>query len=650
MLQVIREKATGVIGMILVAVIILVFALFGISQYFEGGSVPPIATVNGEDVSRIQYQNSVQQRRSQIMDMFGGNVPQGMFDSPEFKEEILQGLIRNQLVGQIAEQSGYQISDLQLAEHIKSIPAFQENSVFNADKYDQFIERRRGSKQAFEAEVRHSMILDQVSSAYQASAFLSQESLAKYAALANQSRKISYTILKADNYKDAVNVSDADIETYFDANTDEFMTAEQMKLQYVLLDEEALAASMTVTEDEMQEFYEDNKDSYQSPESRNVSHILLKTAEGSNAEQLEQIETRAQEALAKISSGEDFAVVAKDVSEDDLTVNTGGDLGEIFRGDLDPAIDSVIFSLDQSGVSGLIKTSRGFQIVKVDGINSGQVQSFDAVKERIEEELRHQKVESAFNDKSTELNNLNFENSDSLEILADGTGLQIQQTEWFDRTGGEGLVSDSVVVEAAFSDLVFNQKQNSELIDLVNGGQVVVHFLDYKKPETKMLAEIKDELSARLIAEATVKAARDKGMDLVASLEGGADFAQLATQESVELRELDELKRHAENVPQVIRSQAFKMSFAGGAPTYSGLELQNGNFAIIQLEAINNGTAADIVSGDASGLSEILRNEYSVRELEGMYKAMEARADIEIFRDNMGEGNLDSHGHPPGYH
>lgn len=634
MLQRIRDKATGVIGYILVALIILVFGLFGINQYFDGGTAPPVASVNGIDISRIHYQNAVQQRQSQILDMFGGNVPQGMFDSAEFKEEILQGLVRNQLIGQIAGKSGYQISDRQLAEHIRNIPAFQRNGVFNADEYDQFISRRRSSKHAFEADLRNSITLDQVSSAYQSSAFLSKASLSRYAALANQARKISYTILKSDDYKEAVNITDEDIKTYFEANTDEFMTPEQVKLEYVLLDEAALADSVTVDEDELLTFYEDNKENYQSPESRNVRHILFKTPEGSTEEQRKIIEEKAAAALTRINSGEEFAAVAKEVSEDDLTVNKGGDLGELFRGDLDPAVDSAVFSLAESGVSDLIKTGRGIQIIKVDAINGGEAQAFEAVKERIDEEIRHQKVESSFNEMSTNLNNANFENSGSLKDVSDETGLSIQQTDWFDRTGGEGLIADSIVIEAAFSDLVLNQKQNSELIDLANGGQVVVHFLDYKKPEAKALEEVRDVLSTKLTVEATVKAARDKGMEVVKSLEDGADFTQLAEREKVELREIDDLKRLAENVPQVIRTQAFQMSLTDGKPAYSGLELQNGNFAIIKLEEVmdsSNGTAEI----DASGITEILRNQYSMRELEAMYKAMESRADIKIFRDNI---------------
>ncbi len=635
MLQKIRDKATGVIGYILVALIILVFGLFGINQYFDGGTAPPVAKVNGIEISRIQYQNSVQQRQSQILDMFGGNVPQGMFDSAEFKEEILQGLIRNQLIGQVAGKSGYQISDRQLAEHIKNIPAFQKDGVFNADEYDQFISRRRVSKHVFEADLRNSITLDQVSSAYQSSAFLSKASLSRYSALANQSRKISYTILKSDGYKDDVSVTDEDIVAYYENNKDEFMTPEQVKLEYILLDEAALAATVTVDEDELQIFYEDNKQSYLSPESRNVRHILFKTPEGSNEEQISAIEKNADEALSRINSGEDFAAVAKEVSEDDLTLDKGGDLGELFRGDLEAAVDDVVFSLVESGVSSLIKTSRGFQIIKVDAINGGDAQAFEEVKDRIDEEIRQQKVESSFNEKSTNLNNANFENSESLKKLADETGLAIHKTDWFDRTGGEGLLGDTVVLEAAFSDLVLNQKQNSELMDLANGGQVVVHYLDYKKPEAKTLEEVKAVLSTRLITEAAVKAARDKGMEAVKNLENGADFTQIAEQEKVELREIAELKRLAEHVPQVIRTQAFQMSMVDGKPAYSGLELQNGNFAIIRLEETMDGTAGNVAEIDAGGISEILRNQYAIRELEAMYKSMESRADIKIFRDNI---------------
>ncbi|HID80787.1 MAG TPA: peptidylprolyl isomerase [Chromatiales bacterium] len=634
-LERIREKSKGLVGALIVGLIAITFALFGIDQYLGGGSAPPVAKVNGAKISVQAFQQALQQRQQQLRDMLGGNIPAGMLEPATLREPVLQGMIRNELLNQTTSDLGFEISDQQLADAIQEIPAFQENGKFSAEKYERLLSQQRRSKAAFEAQLRNGLRLEQLGESFQKTAFLPKASLLDFANLRDQKRKLRYLLLEKSSFNDVV-VEDSEIKAYYDNNTAQYMTPEQVKLEYLVLDEKILADQVAVNEEALRRFYEDEIDRFRSPESRKARHILLKMAEGASDVQIKEVEDKARALYERIKAGEDFIDLAKQYSEDDLSKTKGGDLGEILPGDMSPELDKVIFSLQPGKVSMPVKTTQGLHIVRVDEVTGGEQKTFEQARAEIEKEYRQREAETQLVEKSEQLLTLTYEEPGTLAPAADALGIATRTTDWITHTGGaDDLAKNPEVLKAAFSDDVLNQGRNSDVIALADGRQIVLRIAEHKPAEPQPLEQVSEKIRQQLSDEKKRKLASEKATEIVNALQQGGSLDELAQQAGAEIKQPEAITRQSRDLPAAIVREAFRMAKpTSGKSSYSALELQAGDFAVISLDAVQDAEKTP-TAADLEAAASVLADAYGQRELDAVFKAMEARADIKIYRENL---------------
>ncbi|MDD3519056.1 MAG: SurA N-terminal domain-containing protein [Chromatiales bacterium] len=635
MLQTIRDRASGWFAYLIVGFIIIPFALWGLNEYFGGGAQLVAAEVNGVEIPVRAYQDEYRDQRQRLQAMFGGRVPPELLNEQVMRENAIQTLVRKELLQQLASKEGYRASPAAVLDAIRDIGAFQREGHFDVARYTQVLESQRLTKAGFEANIAQGLVLDQFQNGIRDSAFVPAASVEDYLRLRDQTRELSYLIVPAERYAATAQVDDAMVEQYFREHTAAFQTPERVRLAYVELSERALVAQITVDEDEVRRYFDDHADRYATPEERRVSIILARVGHDAGAADERAARERIEALATRIQAGEDFAVVAREGSDDELSRTNGGDIGFIARGDMDPALDAVVFTLPVGTASVPLRTAQGFQLAQVTEIKPAVGKPYDEVRAQVEAELRSQAAERRFLADSERLLTLSYENGDSLEPAAGAIGADIQTSGWVSRDRGEGIGQFSEVRRAAFSDEVLRERRNSDMLELPDGRLIVVRVDEVQPAAQRPLGEVQGEIREILKRQVMQTMARADGEKLLAAVDGGdRSLAQAGRELGLDVVRTGAVTRGAQEVPPAVLARVFNMAppDADRQVRHAGLELPGAGYAVIALTAVHDAAAdADVMRATARTLGRL----HGALELDAYLRTLEAGAKIRIYRDNL---------------
>jgi len=630
MLQSFRDTIMGWVGYVIVGLIILVFTLWGVQSYLGVAASPPVADVDGIEISQFEFQNALLGRQQMLRQRLG-DIPAAQFSSPQFRQAVLDDLIRNRLITAAAEKRGYDISDKMLADRIQTEPSFQDNGVFSRAKYDQALEVQRRSKTEFEKTLRKQLQVNQVGTAISNTAFVSAADASRFAELEQQQRAMRMVRIVSAPLAEGVEVSAAEVQSYYDDNQAQFMSEEQVLLDYVQLSESELRAAVDVDESALKGLYEEAPQNFLAPESRQVRHILLKVEEGATQEQENSVKQAAEEIYARLGAGEDFASLATSLSQDDLTAEQGGVLPEVFPGDLQSALERAVFSASENGFTAPVRTGVGYQIAKIDKVLGGGQLSFEQAKDALEQEYRQREVDERFQSISVDMVSMSFENNSIAEI-ADSTNLPLKKSSWITRTARTGIAADQAVAAAAFSDKVLNLGETSDVIDMRDGSQILLRLAERKAPALMSLESVKTQIEGILKNQKARDLAQQQGVDLVAKLNSGSSLEDLATADGLEITTNEQVSRRSRDLDAAVLTQLFRMPApTPGSTAYSAVSLNNGDQVVLALDSV---TAVTDVAID-EGVAARLAGGYRSREIAAFFEAMRGNARISIVEENM---------------
>ncbi|MCG6868584.1 MAG: SurA N-terminal domain-containing protein [Gammaproteobacteria bacterium] len=633
MLQSIRDRASGIVAYVIIILISIPFALWGINEYFGGGQDLIAAEVNGNEIPMRAFSSEFQQRQRSLRSMFGNRLP-SQYSDDAIKDAVIGELVRRELVREEVERSGYRVSDEVLAETIRSIPAFQVDGSFDPGRYDQLLQAQRRSKAEFEAGLRQQIRVGEFEDGIRDTAFLTRSEAADYERLKNQQRDLAYLLFEADKESARSQVTEAQITEYYKANTERFMTPERVQLDFVQISEGEIQSQVGVDEETLQAQYEDQMDRYVSPEERRARHLLIK-AEGKGGDAAnDAAREKAIEVRNRLAAGEDFKQLAAEFSGDDLTSEIGGDLGFLVRGDMSPEFDKVLFELDRDEISQPVQVDGGFDIIQVTEIKPSEQKSFEQVRDQVEQDYRQREAERRFVEMTERMLTLAYEQPDSLEPVSESLGLPVRKSEWITRDGGEGIGSEPVVREAAFSEEVYGQSRNSDLLELPDGSVLVLRVATREASKVAPLDEVRGEIVDSIAQETAAAQAKERGNAAMLEIRGGADPASVAASSGARFEAPGHIRRTAPKVDSRIRVSAFSLPApAEGASSVDGVEMSDGAFAVVVLRGIRE-ESAQKGEETAAGADAVVRA-YGSRELNAAIGALEEDAKVRIFRENL---------------
>lgn len=553
MLQFIRDRAQGWIAWVIVGLIIIPFALWGLNEYVGGGTEIAAAEVNGQNISQRQLQETYYRQRQRLQEMFGDQLPEELFSEAAMKQQLLQQLIEDELLLQSSFSSKMRIGDQQLVGLIRSIDAFKENSQFSNELYERVLRTQGMQPATFEYKVRRDLLLQQYKAGIQDSEFATAAETKLIADLNQQQRQIDYITVPVSNFESSISISDEEINSYYEANQSRFRTPEMVKVSYIELKQKAIASEVDVDESLLKERYESQIINYKTPEERRARHILITDDNDAKAKQ------DADALLAKLKSGDSFEELAKSLSQDPGSAAQGGDLGFFGLGLMDPAFENAAYKLNIGELSPVVKSEFGYHIIKLEEIRGGETKSFADVKSEILAEVQQESAEQRFYDQAESLANLTYEQPDTLQVAAEQLNLAIEKSSFFGQSGGQGIAKNSKFSQAAFSEDVLQRGNNSEVIELSKTHFVVLRLDEHQPEGVKPLDSVNTAINNLLLKEKAEADAKTYASTLLENIKGGEQVSSLAEQEKLKWNEAT-IKRDSKDIDPVIVSAAFKMA------------------------------------------------------------------------------------------
>jgi peptidyl-prolyl cis-trans isomerase D len=578
MLDAIRKHTQGWLAKLILALITVPFALFGIDSYLNqaGGNVA-VATVDGEKISVQEFSNSIENVRNRLQSE-GQKVDAALLDSPELKQSVLDGLITRRLVNKEVQRVHFKISDEQLNQHILSMPEFQENGKFSEDLYQKTLQQNKLTAAKFESSIRNDMLTQQARDGIANLAFAPHAVAEKALQFAFQQREVSTADVKATDFIAQVKVTPEQVKQYYELHKDKFKVPEQVKLEFALLSAAGLMGQVSVSDAEVKEFYDANAAKLQGDEQRQASHILI----GFSGQDKAAAKAKASDILAQVKKNpKSFEELAIKYSQDTGSATKGGDLGSFGRGAMVKPFEDAVFGMKVNQISELVESEFGYHIIKLSGI-TGQSSSFEQMKPQIKAELIFQKAQAKYAELSEDFSNMVYEQSASLEPVAKKFNLQLQTTALLSRADGAKFFKNDKLMAMAFSDEVLKEKRNSEAVEVSPNNLVAVRVVEYKPEAPRSFDEVKSGIETVLKLEQAVKLATEKGESVLAKLKSGDVKESLDWIPSVVVD-----RKNAQGLSNAVMNQVFKIP-ADKLPAFAGFVDENKSYIIVKLMAVTN--------------------------------------------------------------
>lgn len=621
MLQAIRDKTTGWIAYVIVFIICLPFALWGINSYQGGGEATPPATVNGQTISQQSFDTAYANYRRQLERAFGGSIPNFFASEGIMKEQILTQLIEQSALSQYAEKNYYRIGDVELNNLIRSVEAFHTDGIFNSSIYQSQVASLGYSTAGFEHQFRRSQSIDQLQKGLNSTIFTVDSMKKQLTNLENQTRKVR--VITRPDQNNNIEISEAEIMTYYDQNKLSFMTQEQLKVDYIELSLDGIKASLEVSDQLLLDRYEQSKSSYSAAEYRIASHILMKLDSDATEDDSDAVRRKLAILRDQIIQGEDFSDVAKQSSEDPGSAPDGGNLGEIERGMMVKPFEDTLFDMTVGDLSEPVKTSFGWHLIRLDEITGGEVKSFDSVKLELQDEIRTELAESKIFDLSESLANLAYEQSNSLSPAAEELGLELKTSDWFDASSGLGITNEEQIRNAAFSDEVLMQDLNSEAIELSGNRVVFLRVNQQKSSAQKDISEVSDEIDAAIRQDKGRVESQLVGKQVLSALSSGQSLDDIAQDWDVSIVDNGFVGRATRELDNELLRLAFAMDKPDSLQRYEGFSHVDGRYSIVELSAIESSDS----ELDAENVTALTASQ-AAAEFQSILKLLAIRSEV----------------------
>lgn len=631
MLLAIRERVMGILGWVVLGVIFVTFAFFGLNSYLKRNVATYAASVNDVEIPPGVHQRAYQQLRARMQDMLGSNYNPALLNEAALKESALQQLISEELLRQEAKVEGFAVSSQLVAARIGAVETFKENGAFSKARYKRLLQLQGMSPGEFESRLGREILTNQLRSGIVATAAATTRELEEAVRMEGQKRRFRYLILPVVRAADQIEVNDKEIADYYKAHSKDFMTPERVRIQYVELDAATLDTGTVPDEKSVEALYNEQSAQYVTEEQRHARHILVRVLPDADEAAIAAARKKAEGLMQRLDAGEAFDVLAREESDDPGSAPGGGDLGFFGRGLMVPEFDEAVFSMKVGERRGPVRSSFGFHIIELLEIKPEQVTPLEAVHDQLVEQLLAEQRSELFYDQSETLATLTYEQPDTLTGAADTLGLEIKESDWIDRAGGPGIAANPAVVDAAFSEEVLLDGNNSAPVEIGEDHVVVLRVLEHQDATPQALDDVRDLVSERLKDEKARALVSEQGRALLAELRAGETLEAAAEKQGLEVAATEMIERRAEKPEPGMVQAAFALPPPGGAaPVYGEYIGGNGDYAVIALDEVRDGDLATLPEAVQQQTRANLGQVMGMEEMAAIMADLRARAVIQI--------------------
>jgi peptidyl-prolyl cis-trans isomerase D len=626
MLQTIRERFTGPIAFAVIGAIAVTLVISFGNMDTSGVVGDFAADVNGEEIPTISYRRVLQNQLVRQQEILRGQLPAAM--QSQLERNVLESLVRNEVVTQFARDSGYAISEQRLRNYIQGLPVFQVGGEYSHESYVAVLSGQGLSPTEFEKDQKKALKVGQLEGGIVASAFYTPAEYRRYIELLAEQRKSAYVSFDPVSLAAEVEATTEAMQAYYDANPAQFETEESVDLEFVQIRLDDIMQSIGIDETAIRDFYDANPDRYQSQEQRHGKHILIAVNGDRDQADAEQL---IADLAVRLADGEDFGALAAEYSDDPVSGNEGGDLGWAGPGDFVPAFEEALFSLQEGQTSDPVRTEFGYHLVLLEEIRSGEQQTLAEVRDQLFDELREREASDQYYALAEQVDDLALENSSSLALVAKDTGLELKRIDNFTRAGGGSFGYNQPLVEAAYSVAVLDDGENSPLIEISDREAVVIRVVEHRPVRMKAYEQVTERLEEIVQLEFAAEKARTRGEDVLERLQAGESIDDLAVEYGFELIRPEPLSRGSDAVDPEILAAIFRAPKpVGDQPVYQGISLGNGGYAVFRLESVRPGLPEAIPQDQRDARKQNLADQLGRSTAAALVTDLRASADVYV--------------------
>jgi peptidyl-prolyl cis-trans isomerase D len=394
---------------ILLAILIVPSFIFvGVAGYENTGDEANIvAKVGDQSITRQEWEAAQRNQLDSFRQRMGAQFDQKLFDTPEFKQNVLERLVADRAVAAEMVRSHLTVADSVLQKQILDTPGLRkDDGSFDMERYKALLGAQGLSPAGYEAQLRRDMALQQLGGAVQGTGIVPRAVAKQISDFGAQEREVQEQLFPAAQYLPQVKVTDEMVKAFYDKNSKLFEVPEQARIEYVVFSAAAVEAQVSVSDAEVAAYYEANKARFASPESRRASHILVTVGKDASAADKAAAKAKAEAILAEVQKAPaDFAKIAKAKSQDPSSAEQGGDLNELEKGSLPKALEDKAFSMKQGEIAGPIETEFGYHVVTITALKPSTTKPLDEVKDTIAADLKKQKAGKQYSEMAESFTN-----------------------------------------------------------------------------------------------------------------------------------------------------------------------------------------------------------------------------------------------------
>ena len=590
MLETIRSATKTWIAKLILALITIPFALWGVESYVR--STPgqdTVAKVGSDKISAAEFNEAVRNQLEQFKRQFGPSIDASIMDNPQMRQSILDQLIDQRLFAKASQVTGVKVSDAALRERIASEATFQEDGKFVPARYETYLKANGQTAPMFEALLRKDMERAQFANSIANTAITPATSVAGYLRASEQSREIAMVNVMPEQFTAQVKITPERAKAYYESHQSEYTIPEQVKVEYVELSVDTLAPTVQVAPEEIKAFYEANSTRFVQKEERKASHILINAPPTATDAAKKEAKAKADDLFAQVQKNpKSFAELAKKHSQDPGSGAAGGDLGFFSRGMMVKQFDEAVFKANKGDLIGPVLTDFGYHIILLTDVRPEKGKPLAEATPEIEGELKKQKAQRRFAEIAEKFTNAAYEQSSSLKAAAEVAGLAIRQGPWVSK--GQGALppfNNPKLSQALFSSEVINNKRNTEAVETASNTLVAARMLEHKPASVRPLAEVDKAIIAKLTRDEAGKLAKKDGEAKLEALRAGKPVEELKWPALLAVS-----RSNPGGLPPPVIDAAMKLE-AKTLPAYAGTENPAGGFSLIQVAKVIEAPVSD---------------------------------------------------------
>lgn len=625
MLQNIRANSKGTLAKIIIGLIVISFSIFGIESLLVGGGSNAVAEVNGEELSPAEVQQTVNLQKRRLLSMLGDDADPALLDDERLAAQAIDSLIERKLLVQAARKQGLVVADSDVGAIIASMEQFQMDGQFSAPLYQNTLASAGYTPALFQRSLREDLLLAQLRAGLSASEFATPTELGAGATVTAEQRDIRYIKLPLNAFNQIDQVSDDDIQAYYDANSDEFMSPESVDISFIELNADAFLEP--VSEQELREAFELAKQDAQYQTESRVAHILLE--QGSDESEA-AFSTRIEEAQKAINDGMPFDEAAAMYSDDVGSADFGGDLG-FTAGDTFPEpMEEAIAALEPGQISSPVQTDAGTHLIKVVERRAGESIQFEDMRAELEQQIQSGDARRELLLAVEQLRDLVF-NAEDLSGPAEEMDLEVETADNVLRGNQEGIFGDPALQSAIFSEDVLEFRHNSEVVEMDSDRFIVVHVDDYSAPEALPLEQVRERIASRIAAERARDLSSREARAVIARLEAGETMEQVAQDLDYEWQVELGTTRSSGRLPAVVSQRGFALPGPQGQPIRDSARAENGDLYVVELSRVKPGQLAALDTEQRTRLADRIAGEYAGMVQRHFERRLRDQAEVTVY-------------------